>query len=251
MIDVYYPYLHNESKWNELKYSLRSIDKHLKEDYRVVIVGDCPDWVKNVTHIPHTRNHHIEETSTFDAVSKLILYLNHESSSEYFIRMYDDIYLLQDVTISDIDVIRAMYDINGFPADGKSVWFEQLKRTMLILKKNGLTTWNTETHMPEYFKKNNMLSIIDVFKPLENRLLTSTLYFNVLYSYLGLEPIIEKRTHGAKFYGDKREWNYPPEADPAECCVGKLFLNHNNAGLTDKLKAFIEHKFPEKSRFEK
>ncbi len=250
MIDVYYPYYHKESKWNELRYSLRSIDKHLKENYRVVIVGDLPDWIQNVTHLPHTRNHTVIETCTYDAVSKLTLYLNSLGKNLVkFIRMYDDIYLLKDVTVKDIAIYRAMYDINGFPADGKSIWFDQLRRTMEILKREGFTTWNTETHLPEVFTSGGMDFIINRFNALENRLLTGTLYYN--YFYKNFTPVIEKRFQGAKFYGDNREWNYPPEADPKECCKDKLYLNHNNAGLTDKLMAFIEKKFPDKSRFEK
>lgn len=249
MIDVYYPYFCNESKWEELRFSLRSIDKHLKEEYQVFIVGDCPEWVQNVHHIPHQRKHDIEETCTYDAVSKLSLYLTRLGKRlTKFIRMYDDIYLLQDVTLKELSTPRAMYDINGFPKDGKSIWFDQLKRTMLVLQKEGFTTWNTETHLPEVFASEGMKYVIDRFKARENRLLTSTLYFN--YFYCNFKPIIEKRTHGAKFYGDSREWNYPPDADVAACCEGKLFLNHNNAGLTDQLKTFIEQKFPQKSRFE-
>jgi hypothetical protein len=42
MVDVYYPYFEREALWEELRYSLRSIKKHLRFDYRVVIVGDLP-----------------------------------------------------------------------------------------------------------------------------------------------------------------------------------------------------------------
>jgi hypothetical protein len=42
------------SRWgdNELRYSLRSVEKHLKGYNNVYLVGDKPDWVRNVTHIP-------------------------------------------------------------------------------------------------------------------------------------------------------------------------------------------------------
>lgn len=248
MIDVYYPYYHNESKWEELRYSLRSIDKHLKEDYQVYIIGDKPEWIQNVVFISHKRNNEIAETCTYDAISKLQLFLEQPGTSQAFIRMYDDICLLQDMTRSPIAVFRAMYDLNSFKCSGVSFWFEQLERTLNALKSNGLTTWNTETHLPELFYKEGMKEVFKKFNPLQNRFLTSSLYFN--YWYTEQQPVIEKRTHGAKFYGDYKEYNYPPEVDPAECCSGKLFLNYNNAGLTDKLKTFIEKRFPEKSKFE-
>ena len=52
MISVVYP-LGTGSKWqnNELRYSLRSLSK-ISGIGDVFIVGEKPDWVRNVIHIP-------------------------------------------------------------------------------------------------------------------------------------------------------------------------------------------------------
>ena len=55
MIDIVIPY--RTSKTDELKYTLRAIDRHL-EHGKVVIVGDIPDWVQNVLTIPTKRGTH-------------------------------------------------------------------------------------------------------------------------------------------------------------------------------------------------
>jgi len=46
MIKVFYPYRAAGSTWDELRYSFRSLEKHLKTDFEIYLVGDCPDWVR-------------------------------------------------------------------------------------------------------------------------------------------------------------------------------------------------------------
>lgn len=46
MIKIFYPYWAKASRWEELKYSLRSLEKNFKQDFEVWIVGDLPEWVK-------------------------------------------------------------------------------------------------------------------------------------------------------------------------------------------------------------
>lgn len=251
MIDVYYPYYHNESAWDELRYSLRSVEKHLNEDFKVWIVGDLPGWIRKetVNHIQHQRNHHIVETCTYDAASKLWLYLNAPRTSEGFVRMYDDMYFLKDVTVKDLNVLRVMHGLDMEIPTGSSVWFEQLFRTIEAVKRNGLPGYNTETHIPEFFLRDGMVYIFEKYKPIENRLLTSTLYFNTFFA--DKTPIIERRLNSAHFYGNDIERNYPKSANPFDVCADKTFLNHNNAGLTDALKHYIQSQFPHKSKFEK
>ena len=96
MIDVYYPFFEREANWHELRYSLRSIEKHFKFDFRVVITGDLPSWINpdSVLHIPHQRIEGIVQNTLYDAITKQLLFCQHPLTSSYFIRMYDDIYLL-------------------------------------------------------------------------------------------------------------------------------------------------------------
>jgi len=82
MIGVYYPYLASVSAWEELRYSLRSLDKFFNEDYEVWIVGDLPDWFQNVKHIPHPKAVITNSGATYDAVSKLKLYIDSIDSTD-------------------------------------------------------------------------------------------------------------------------------------------------------------------------
>src|SRR5665647_3319131 len=115
----------------------------------------------------------------------------------------------------------------------------------------------TETHCPEVFEKDKMRKIFKMFDPLENRLLTSTLYFNVFPYELMLK---DRKVERALFYGYENDFSYGPgECELVETrfnrvsrvCEGKYYLNHNDDGLDDGLKKFISGMYPDKCRFEK
>ena len=109
--------------------------------------------------------------------------------------------------------------------------------------------WNTETHLPELFNKEKMQWIITAYGALENRLLTSSLYFNTFFP--NAEPLLFSKAFAIQFYDNADGPFYDSsEGDLAEKCKGRSYLNHNNAGLNDNLKYFLKTTFPHKSRFE-
>ena len=46
LVKIFYPYWAGGSKWEELRYSLRSLEKNFKEDFVVYVVGDCPEFLR-------------------------------------------------------------------------------------------------------------------------------------------------------------------------------------------------------------
>jgi hypothetical protein len=250
MIDVYYPYFEAESTWQELRYSLRSIEQNFKFDYRVVIVGDLPKWVNpdSVLHIPHQRIEGITQNTLYDAITKLLIFCNHPDTSLHFLRMYDDIYILKEVDLPTVGQFKAMYPFSQVPArDG--TWWDQLYRTIDTLRAKGYEGYNTETHLPELFNKENMSWIISAYSALENRLLTSTLYFTTFFPFS--KPLLFSKEFAIQFYNNIDGPFYTSsEGDLTAKCQGKTYLNHNDAGLNENLKKTIHSLFPVKSRFE-
>lgn len=96
-MDIVY-ILGNGSQTNEeIRYSLRSLEKHIKYD-RVFIVGECPKFLKNVIYIPYKENsnprvNHLEKIN--EIIEKV------PDLSENFLLMYDDIFFLQDIDIEN------------------------------------------------------------------------------------------------------------------------------------------------------
>ncbi len=250
MTDVFYPYFETESCWQELQYSLRSIEAHFKFGFRVWIVGDLPVWINPATihYIPHQRIEGITENTVYDAITKMLLFCNHPDTTPNFIRMYDDIYLLKDVTLCDIGIFKAMYPYEKVP-QRSGTWWDQLHKTLGILKRKGYPAWNTETHLPELFNKEKMKWIIKVYGALENRLLTSSLYFNTFFPFS--HPLLWNKSFAIQFYGDMENDFYTShDGDLIEKCQGKTYLNHNALGLNDNLIAFLQTRFLNPSKFE-
>jgi hypothetical protein len=249
MIDVYYPYFQKEAKWEELRYSLRSVERHLKEEFRIWIVGDLPAWIRNINHIAHTRCEGMQENTVFDSITKLLLFCDHPDTGSDFVRMYDDIYLISDVSLDEIRKVKALHEYKDLGFEG-GTWHDQLHRTLNILVEKGYPAWNTETHFPEVFNKYKMKWIIEAYNALDRRLLTSSLYFNTFFPEV--QPLIFKKDYGIQFYENRdNEFYSSSEGNLEEKCKGKLYLNHNNSGLNENLKKFMMKRFSKKSMFEK
>lgn len=85
------------SRWNntELRFALRSIEKHLTEYGDVFIIGEYPSWLQNCIHIPATD---IEQTwaKERNIFNKIMLACEDPRVTDDFMFMNDDHFLLQD-----------------------------------------------------------------------------------------------------------------------------------------------------------
>lgn len=84
----------------ELRYALRSIQKHLRSYRRIVIVGEKPDWLTGVIHIPYSESAHNyhKEKNIFD---KIVAASTIRELSDPFYFTNDDHFLLQDFAASE------------------------------------------------------------------------------------------------------------------------------------------------------
>jgi hypothetical protein len=92
-----------------------------------------------------------------------------------------------------------------------------------------------------------MKKIMKWFEPGGNRLLTSTLYYNI---FPFERMLCDRKTERALFYGKDGEYGMK-SGETEKLLEGKYFLNHNDVGLSEELKGTIARLFPEKSRYER
>ena len=248
-MDVVYPFIDSLKTWQELKYSIASVKKHLKGLDRIWIVGEYPNWLQEeFYYIPHERVPGIRLTNCYDATRKMELIINHPDISDNFVLMYDDIYLLQPIGVEEINKPYCwghFNEMNFIPGTKH----EQLKwSTKVALEEYGFNdVASAETHLPRYFNKRKMQLIFKEFNPIENRLLTNTLYMNY-YREPNEQTIVLKQTPGigAFFYGyNDPTASYLPKTEQElnKILDSHLVLNHNNPGLSDMLKKAIEARF--------
>lgn len=176
-MDVVCP-LGNGSKWfdNELRYSLRSLEKFGHNVGNVFIVGECPDWVTNVIHIPakdgvgHERN----------IMNKLLAACNDERVSENF-GLWNDDYFLTDYI--DLDkypryqcgTLREKID-KRIRFDGYRM---SMENTRDFLKDQNKFTLFYDTHCPIIYNKQKfkeLMNIVDWEK--RNGYVIKSLYAN-------------------------------------------------------------------------
>lgn len=96
MIDLVIPLgIRSTQKNKELRYCLRSIEKHLYCVGNVFIIGECPEWLQNIIHIPLTedpRNRFRDR----NIMLKMSEACKDSRVSDNFLMVHDDHFLLAD-----------------------------------------------------------------------------------------------------------------------------------------------------------
>jgi len=210
---------------NELRYSLRSVEKHLKNFRNVYIIGYKPDFITNVIHIPAEDKMVVPDQNI---LNKLLTACTHPDISDSFLFFNDDHYLLQD------------FDAPNFPYYYCSTLKEYLKRrvndgygrrttnTMKHLLLNKLPIKHFDIHYPIVYEKAKFIECFHNLPPTHQGYVLKSLYCNVLKI-----PGIEIRD--CKFTN-------PPT--PKNIC----YSTHPKP--LPKVWDYLDSKFPDKSCFE-
>jgi hypothetical protein len=88
------------SSWenNEIRFSLRSIEKNISDLGNVFVIGERPPWLKNVFHIPAIDPY---KTKWKNGAHKISIACREEKISEDFLLMNDDFFIVQKIKASD------------------------------------------------------------------------------------------------------------------------------------------------------
>lgn len=160
MVDICIPLNNRSTQKNlELRYCLRSIEKHLRGVGEVFIIGYCPEWVQNVTHIPFDedpRNRFRDR----NIMNKMLASCKNERVSDDFLMVHDDHFLL------------ANYEAGAFPyyhmgpmVPNTGQYAETKRNTILTLSgKDDITQVinNYDCHCPILFDKERFIKVTQV-----------------------------------------------------------------------------------------
>lgn len=251
MIEVVYPYIPSSSNWEELRFSLRSL-RHLQEDFRVWIVGHCPEWAK-VNHIKHDRITGRVGTKIYDSTHKLETVLQHESMSDTILWMNDDQYFLKDVSIAALDHFYCV-NLNHEIGTPRTRHQGFIHNTVKTLVDHGYAGHNCSTHLPMVYRREELLEILQRFKVRSNQLLPSSMWHNIHHH--GKAPVKLRLNDPIKagFYGEDSPFSIPNHLTRSgieKIFKRKMVLSHNNQGLSELLKIAIIDRFGMPSPYEK
>ena len=154
--------LSNQSNENneEIKYSLRSLEKFAKGVDRVFITGVCPNFIdkKKVIFLPcddpycRNMNHFYKVYDTFVATD----------ISDNCILMYDDIFFCEKV-----DINKYPWFCNGeLPKEPKNSYEKGLTKAREWLSERGMGTLNFATHTPCIYNRLLFCGLHSIFNDL-------------------------------------------------------------------------------------
>ena len=242
-IDVVYPFLAEEGDcYEELRYSLRSLQNLYEKQVNVWIVGDKPDWLNldTANYLPHKKS----STSRYiDSRAKVKLAAEHPQMGSHFIYMNDDLFLMRPVVTAFLGIPRYIADYTG-RLDSFEVFYDYHQhelKGLQELKKRKLPLQNFNLHWPYVHNTENFLQMYEQFRLDEEGHNHETLYFNSYSSTAAIPYSGELLRINLRIGEEITKSNLPAR-------ILVLNIKENSLHLVKKI---LEENFPEPSRFEK
>lgn len=227
----------------ELRYSLRSIQTNFLSIRDVYIVGFKPDWIQNIIHVPHPDIHLHNKDANI--INKVLFTCGIASLSDDFVRQSDDQFWLQPVTRENLSQFRYVDITQSKITNGHSKWAKRLYNTAEVLKKEGLPTFNYDTHCPVLVNKYEFIRVFGLehpeFRDLPGYTINS-MYFNHVLDGCRLEDETDHIT-----VKGSRKFPMPYLKSRLD---KKKFMCIYEAGLPAVID-YLKLKFPIKSKYEK
>ncbi len=240
-IDVVYV-LGKGSIWNdnELRCSLRSIEKYLKNYARVWIVGECPEWVQNVTHVPCED---VGVWSDRNIMEKILRACSEPEISEEFLFFNDDHFLLAEFDaftfpfFTDGDLQRK---IDRRKNNGRSDHYRYtLENTQNALKKKNLPTKNFDVHTPIRYRKKDFAECMKGFD------------WTVDYAYVIKSLYSNSREINGEHFVDMKLVGPMKAEDIHDAIRERKIFSVGDGAFSGQMNVVLFELYPDKSKFEK
>lgn len=235
-IDLVY-ILGDGSKWanNEIRYSLRSVEKHFKNAGKVFIVGKCPGFINKAEaeHIPcdDPFNHKLK-----NAIWKIRMACLTKKIGDPFLLMNDDFFFMRrtfDIQTYHkglLETAEKRHETHG------GYYYKAIKNTLEILDEFGMEKpMNYDVHYPLVLEKAKFKKATDQID------------FGVV-GYLFRSFYGNYYKIGGKYRKDVKVYSWAEK----KSLESMDFLSIDNAVAKDlKFQKWIDRKFPDRSKYEK
>jgi hypothetical protein len=233
MIDIVIP-LNDGSRLQdiELRYCLRSIEKHLEGFNKIILVGERPEWIQNVHHIQFHENksNHKRAENIHGKIQRALKFISGD-----FLFFNDDHFLLKDI---DADLFpyyhRGVVRTEGIMVTNQPQYI-QTTNTQILFNKPVI---DFDVHCPIIYNKQRFGRIFDHLVWPDYGFLIKSTYCNKL----NIEGI---SCTDLKFKGAMERYHI------LDCIAGREWFSVGDRTLQggDMLKV-LEELYPNKSYFE-
>lgn len=224
---------------NELRFSMRSLAKHVKGIGKIFIVGKIPAFVTNVVALPWPDNYACKERNIMEKVAYAC---GHPDLSEKFLHVHDDHFALADVDAGHVPNYAGWLDLWQLAGavHKDNPWRISVLNAANELFEMGLPVWNFDIHTPIVLNKNLYPEIMDRFdwRGTPNGFVVKSLYANSLH----LDPV--------KISDVKLNDRYPMQ-DIVKKIRGREWFSIGNGALSSSFKNLLSELYPKPSPWER
>lgn len=158
-MDILIPLYKSKTDYLDLRYCLRSIEKYLKNYGNIYLIGEKPNWVKNVIHIPFKDNQK-KEFKECNIYHKVLHFCFDTSSTSDFFFMNDDHILLKEISTANYPYY-SNGDLTERMGRNKSNYRATLNHTRKYLRSLGLPETHFDVHCPIVYNKELFIKSFD------------------------------------------------------------------------------------------
>lgn len=237
-MDVVYV-LGKGSRWkdNELRYSLRSVEKYLIGYDKIFIVGECPEWLTGVIHIPFSD---VFGRKDFNIMRKVIVACENDQVSDDFIFFNDDHFLLQPIDVKEIKYWHSCsLEQKGFNSEGSGLI--KIRNTTEIIPGY---SYFFDIHVPIVYNKKEFRRImfLPILKWEEKEYLIKTVYANICTS--------QDVTYNVEYMQDCKISKILGYDQLLSKISDRYFFSIGPEGVKADLKRLLSELYPTKSKYE-
>lgn len=150
-------YWHAGAHGDEIRWSVRSVEKHFSGRAECLIIGDRPPWYTGKTiHCHRITSGHAFAHGLQDVLHKLRVACERPEVADEFVWMMDDVYLLRPTTLAELRTPRA----EVWRRSSSSGWRQIKTQTMDYLASIGATQHDFATHLPHVVAKDKLRSVL-------------------------------------------------------------------------------------------
>ena len=236
-IDVVYPYIENEARGQELRFSMRSVETNLVGTPRFWVVGERPDWYSG-NHIPHQRLPRQRHLPRLDRAAKLWRVVKQRAIQNEFLWMMDDLYFVQPVVM---DELRRKWKCGEMNAelletyDATNAWMWEKRVTWEALAAAGRPLDDQANHLPIAYEKDKVRRLFRKYRLLKQPLVDNLLYSNEFATH-------PPRHCRAILY---RETGKPSADEIRRRLSSALIVNHVDESFTPAMEQVLSELFPD------
>lgn len=239
---VVFPYCKEFAQGKELLYALRSWDKNCCFPADFVVIGDKEDWFSDEIHFIECPR--VSDNPSVDTYNKLKVALESDLVTDDFIWTNDDIYVLQPIDLSHIQLPKVLGPLDT--SKYKGFYRENMERTIDCLKQLGASFQNYGTHTPVMFNKASWLGLIaKLDEQITQGMLYTSIYFNLQQPQVTAVTLDWRKD---PFLLPVVSQN--PSTEVVKSLLPKMFLNNARSGYSPWLESFLDKEFPAKCLFE-